>query len=639
MAQVARKLYDAGYRDLVSVIPPDAAMSPNSRIKLDQRGKVPGLHGVRGWYGYKWDANTDENLPERIDRHGANIGLRAHRFPGLDLDTEDPGLTRVVSNIANEILGPAPVRFSREPRRLLMYRTDAPFPKRAAVIQYKGASHVVEMLSSGQQYLVYGRHPSGIDYRWEGFLNDPSKLTPVTEEKVDAFFRVLATRLGERGVEVEIITSGRKVGPAAPVPDEVKAGARNATLVSIAGTLRSRNIGEEAARAALRSENESRCKPPLPLDEVDSIIASVYGNYAAGAGITAIPANEEFSADPTAAPVEAPGLALSRVGDVVQEEDEDMKWLVDGLIHGYGSSLLVAKPKVGKSTFARALAVAVARGEPFLGREVTQGPVVYLLFLGEGNRDEWRREMRLLGATDDLPIYLYDERRDRSNNVIEDLKVTVEEIKPRLVIVDTMQNILKAKDLNDYAVVAEQFGPILQSGAHLMLIHHAGKGEKVDLGDAAIGSTKIFGSVEVGLHLMRDGRTPGSPRYLEALGRGVELEPHVVRLDPDTHLVEMGEPRGTPRGPNHREEILALLAEVGGEFPLRDLTETIRGRRADIEVAARRLAVAGVIEMIGEGVRGDPLRCKLVGPQDEFAAAPLGGEDADDTSVSGGDDE
>jgi RecA-family ATPase len=41
-------------------------------------------------------------------------------------------------------------------------------------------------------------------------------------------------------------------------------------------------------------------------------------------------------------------------------------------------SLLVAKPKVGKTTLAFNLAVAVSRGEEFLGRKTTQGPVVYL---------------------------------------------------------------------------------------------------------------------------------------------------------------------------------------------------------------------------------------------------------------------
>ena len=41
-------------------------------------------------------------------------------------------------------------------------------------------------------------------------------------------------------------------------------------------------------------------------------------------------------------------------------------------------SVFAAKPKVGKSTFARNLAMAVARGNPFLGRNTAKGPVVYL---------------------------------------------------------------------------------------------------------------------------------------------------------------------------------------------------------------------------------------------------------------------
>src|SRR2546426_2111928 len=40
-----------------------------------------------------------------------------------------------------------------------------------------------------------------------------------------------------------------------------------------------------------------------------------------------------------------------------------------------GISALISKPKVGKSTLARALCAAVLHAEPFLGRPVLQGPV------------------------------------------------------------------------------------------------------------------------------------------------------------------------------------------------------------------------------------------------------------------------
>ena len=101
---VAGTLFDAGYRDLVSVIPPDGELSPTSRIREDQRGKVPGLLGARGWHGYKWDVGASADLPRRIDDSKANIGLRGRNFPALDIDSEDPTLTEVVMKVASEVL-------------------------------------------------------------------------------------------------------------------------------------------------------------------------------------------------------------------------------------------------------------------------------------------------------------------------------------------------------------------------------------------------------------------------------------------------------------------------------------------------------------------------------------------------------
>lgn len=613
---IAQKLYAAGYTDLVSVIPPDGPLSPNSRIAEDQRGKVPGLHGMRGWYGYRWDEPVAPDLPDRIDRSGANIGIRGQRFPGLDLDTEEPDLSIVVTKIAHEILGPAPVRLSREPRRLLMYRTDRPFKKRAAVITYKGRSHTVEMLADGQQYLVHGTHPSGAQYRWEGFLSDPAKLTAVTEEKVDAFFAVLASRLGEKGISVEVLTPGRKAGATAePVPDKITAGARNATLASLAGTLRHRNMSREAAEAALREENAARCEPPLPDEEVERIVDSIYSNYAAGPDEVVIPADEEFKADPNAKPPGVP-FTFRKAGELAQEPDEEVEWVVDGLLPARGSSIFTAKPKVGKSTLARALAVAVAAGRPWLDRDVTQGPVIYMRFPGEGRTQEARQEWRRLGVTADLP--LWDLEVENAIEMRKQLGSIVAKVDPVLVVVDTLQHLIQAKDLNDYAKVHAALAPVhtLARGAHVLCLHHSPKHATGDVTDAALGSIVLFGAVDVGLHLRRDQRDQ-EVRYLEALGRGVEVEPHIVKIDPETHEPYLTMTSREGRLASLEESILANVADA--TVLQRDLIGAA-GREDPRRIALERLLDRGMLMKLGTGRRGDPFLIRAVEAADEFVA-------------------
>lgn len=62
---------------------------------------------------------------------------------------------------------------------------------------------------------------------------------------------------------------------AATVPAAVIEGARNETLTSLAGSMRRRGMSEEAIFAALTTENEMRCNPPLGEQEVSAIAASV----------------------------------------------------------------------------------------------------------------------------------------------------------------------------------------------------------------------------------------------------------------------------------------------------------------------------------------------------------------------------
>lgn len=205
----ATKLHAAGYTALVSVVPPGAPISPRSKIDPSQRGKCPGKHGGNGWYGYDFlraDPPTTEDAAA-WDNAGANVGLLGEFFPGLDIDSEDARLTKAVRRLAVKHLGAAPVRTSREPRSLLVYRTSEPFNRIYATVTFAEKEHRIEMLGRGRQYLVHGKHPSGSDYGWDGkplWTNAPDSLATVTAAQVEGFFAALQEALGEKGIQVTI---------------------------------------------------------------------------------------------------------------------------------------------------------------------------------------------------------------------------------------------------------------------------------------------------------------------------------------------------------------------------------------------------------------------------------------------------
>lgn len=85
---------------------------------------------------------------------------------------------------------------------------------------------------------------------------------------------------------LELVTDRetRRVGVAQPFPPPsgpIETGQRNATLTSLAGTMRRRGFAEAAIEAALQVENLARCCPPLAPEEVSRIAHSV-GKYPSG---------------------------------------------------------------------------------------------------------------------------------------------------------------------------------------------------------------------------------------------------------------------------------------------------------------------------------------------------------------------
>jgi P4 family phage/plasmid primase-like protien len=212
-------LYDSGFTDLISVTPPGAALVPSSKITPSQLGKVPGRRTSSGlWAGYDWRQHqtTKEHVRQwAID--GANVGLRADRFPAVDIDVTDASLARIIEQIVRSTVGDAPLRIGRAPKRLLMFRTDEPFSRMRLSIETKaGEHHLIEILGRGQQYLVYGTHPAtGRPYEWDRDIvslgaqglplitrEQASKLLDEIAETIDQLSLGRVTREGDgRNVE------------------------------------------------------------------------------------------------------------------------------------------------------------------------------------------------------------------------------------------------------------------------------------------------------------------------------------------------------------------------------------------------------------------------------------------------------
>lgn len=308
------------------------------------------------------------------------------------------------------------------------------------------------------------------------------------------------------------------------------------------------------------------------------------------------------------------GLALVKMADLLTQPEEQTPFLVERLLPSGWLSGLFSKPKVGKSTFSRHLALAVARGDNFLGRATTQGPVVYVSL--EEKQSAIKKHFIAMGATSKDDIYIF--AGSASEGFVDKVIETVREKQPVLIIIDTLVRATKIKDVNDYARATEALNPLLAlahtSNCHVMFLHHAGKGKPSGGGDAVLGSTAIFGSTDVSIFIVKEDNT----RYIWTEGRlDDELSKTILTFDKESKTVGLGD---TKEARELAEMGKAIREFLDGRDPSqeKEIHESVEGRHG-LKVAALREEVrCGRIFKEGKGGKVDPFRYSLPRPNNNI---------------------
>lgn len=294
-------------------------------------------------------------------------------------------------------------------------------------------------------------------------------------------------------------------------------------------------------------------------------------------------------------------LRLTRLSDFMAEPEDARPWVWSRRIRRGGLAVLAGKPKAGKSTAARDLALAVARGESWLGCDTTAGAVWYLAL--EEHPDDVRAHFRRMGAVDEDIFVCWGNEPD----LLARLKAQVAVSAPTLIIVDTMQRLIRVRDANDYSQVTTGLQPLLnlarESGAAILLLHHCRKGEALnDPQDSVLGSTAIAGSVDTTLFLARTEKF----RVMSSRQRtGGDMEETVLTIDETTGRVVEGPKRLEAELIDLGPSILRVL-ESSGPLAEPDVMDAVEGRTKVKRAALRRLVGAGAVSREGAGRRGEP---------------------------------
>jgi AAA domain-containing protein len=168
------------------------------------------------------------------------------------------------------------------------------------------------------------------------------------------------------------------------------------------------------------------------------------------------------------------GLLWPAEVDRICAEEESTQFLVDGLLPSKSVCIGAGDSTIGKSPWKYLLGLCVASGLPFAGHAVRQGRVVYF-DLENSIQDSKRIRDALVGflKLDGTPPEFFVRLEPPS-----DLEKFVSEIKPALVIVDSLRsfnpeaskdNTVAGKLLNELKRLARKYGVVF------LIVHHLKK--------------------------------------------------------------------------------------------------------------------------------------------------------------------
>lgn len=203
------------------------------------------------------------------------------------------------------------------------------------------------------------------------------------------------------------------------------------------------------------------------------------------------------------------------VKELMQHEFAPQMFIVEGLLPT-GLTMIAGAPKIGKSWFCMDLALCIASGRPFLGRETQQGAVLYLALEDQPRR--LKERMKKVAPDADwstLPMDIWTESRAMDEGGLDDLRKWLEAaVNPRAIMIDVWGRFepRTASTKNEYSHITHTMQQLQQLIAEndvaLLLVHHTRKSTgdgaaTADPFDQVIGSRGLTSNMDATMMLTR----------------------------------------------------------------------------------------------------------------------------------------
>jgi hypothetical protein len=661
-----------------------------TRLRLLSAGFVPvPVDGKRpaiaGWQNPNPPSEEELSQWTKVCPTATNTGVLCTNTPTIDVDILDMEVANEIQNIAAMMAGDSvlPVRFGRDSKRAIPFRTDKPFRKLSTPIFVSpdGKKQRVEILGDGQQVVFFGQHPeTGKNYYWlQGEPGDIEHHTlPLLREEQARLFIAKATQLmrGRGWSEQAKSKANRKISEQTPHVGAndgsisirglqyaraalegcaselagIVEGERNDRLNACAyrmgrmiarGWIGRANVGDalwraceinklieddgpDAVQKTLASGLEAGLGKPHP--DLSDRMGGVYRSDGSGK-----PSDRTVCDKVGKAAEEGPNIGNGtadvdpkdgtrwdwrehaiRLDDLQTKTFEPIQYILSGIITE-GLTLLVGRPKIGKSWLTLDLAIAVAGNRYTLGdRKPVEGDVLYLA-LEDNQRRLQRRAKKLLFALDGKwpdRMTFVTKWRQTDEGCIEAIEEWCKSVKkPTLVIIDTLQKIRPFTETKntytaDYrALTGLQELAGRHPGLGIVVNHHDRKMAADDVFDTVSGTLGLNGAADTILIISRK----AGELTLHVDGRDVEKAEHAIEFNKATcRWTLLGSATDVHRS-DQRARVLTALEDAGEGLAVGEITAAARlvSRNAADSLLFDMLKV-GEVERVKRGVYGLP---------------------------------
>ena len=268
--------------------------------------------------------------------------------------------------------------------------------------------------------------------------------------------------------------------------EQVQEGRRNDVLFKLASSLRARGLSQKAIIAALMEENRSRCSPPLPNREVETIAKSA-GRYEQG----------EVKTPVTPRPV------LVKASEVPYEPP---RWTIAPYFQRGKGTLIQGDNGSGKTAFMCAVAAHVTTGKPLLGIPVTTPGDVLMLSV-EDDLPVLRGRIEASGGDLDKCHFMTNAAGLTFNS--PEVEAAIKEINAKMAIFDPFQAFLGAsvdmfRSNETRPELAKLFEMCERNDCACAIIAHMGKSGDKSPVNRSLGSVDIPASMRSILQLTRN---------------------------------------------------------------------------------------------------------------------------------------